>query len=202
MAADALVAEKGVSGFSLREAARKVGVDPAACYRHFQDKQAILQALARRGFTRLAGAMADALEARERHAPEQALMALARAYVGFALAHPAAFRVMFGPTGTDARDALLRGDYPEDRGAYALLQATIRTWARASRRDVDIDDASVSLWAGVHGVACLLVEGALRPADENEREHIVETLISTMIAGLGRGHARKPAPRRSGRSAR
>src|SRR5215813_328576 len=45
-AAEKLVADKGVAGFSLREAARDVGVDPAACYRHFRDKQAIIQELA------------------------------------------------------------------------------------------------------------------------------------------------------------
>src|SRR5688572_13436483 len=58
-AAESLVAKNGPNGFSLREAARMVGVDPAASYRHFKDREAILQAIARRGFTRLRTFMVD-----------------------------------------------------------------------------------------------------------------------------------------------
>ncbi|HEY6106105.1 MAG TPA: helix-turn-helix domain-containing protein, partial [Anaeromyxobacteraceae bacterium] len=45
-AAVRLVAERGVQGFSLREAAREVSVSPAAAYRHFEDKAALLGAVA------------------------------------------------------------------------------------------------------------------------------------------------------------
>src|SRR5262245_60423634 len=75
-AAESLVAEKGLEGFSLREAARAIGVDPAACYRHFHGKDEVVQALARRGFTRLVRRMERAV-GREPN-PEGALRALGR----------------------------------------------------------------------------------------------------------------------------
>src|SRR5689334_8708216 len=97
-----LVAERGPEGFSLREAAREVGVSPSAAYRHFADKEALLYALALDGHARLANAMERALGrvAGERgtaaHAAA-ALNAIGEAYVEFAVRHPSHFRVMFGP---------------------------------------------------------------------------------------------------------
>lgn len=181
-AADALIAEKGASGFSLREAARRVGVDPAACYRHFRDKDAILQALARRGFTRLAAWMADAVKGLR--APERMLLALGRAYVDFALTHPSSFRAMFGPTGEDARDSdLLRGAYPDHVSAYERLRACLRAWADARACRIDVEEASVILWSSVHGLAWLLMEGALRPP-EGHTPALVDAAVRTVLAGL------------------
>ena len=56
-----LVAKRGVEGFSLREAARAVGVSAAAAYRHFEDKSALLAELALEGLVRLANRMEDAI---------------------------------------------------------------------------------------------------------------------------------------------
>ncbi|MGC3997645.1 MAG: helix-turn-helix domain-containing protein [Anaeromyxobacter sp.] len=101
-AAERLVARHGPEGFSLREAARDVGVSPAAAYRHFADKTALLTALAVEGHARLAGAMERA-RARAPAAGTPAARAVAAfvaigdAYVEFAVKHPSHFRVMFGP---------------------------------------------------------------------------------------------------------
>src|ERR1700733_13819752 len=62
-AALALVAERGVEGFSLREAARTVGVSASACYRHFSDREELLAAVAHEGLDTLAEQMRRAAEA-------------------------------------------------------------------------------------------------------------------------------------------
>src|SRR5512142_3557657 len=58
-----LVSTRGVEGFSLREAARVVGVSAAAAYRHFEDRSALLKALAHEGLARLALRMEEAIAA-------------------------------------------------------------------------------------------------------------------------------------------
>jgi AcrR family transcriptional regulator len=189
-AADALVAEKGPAGFSLREAARVVGVDPAACYRHYRDREAVLQALARRGFTRLAAAFAEVVDGARRKKPVDVVRALGHAYVQFAFAAPSAFRSMFGPNGFDARDPRLRGDYRDGIGAYERLQRTIAAWAEADGLSIELEDASLSLWSGMHGFAMLVVDGALRFNHDAHRDRVVDSLLSTMISGLkARGRA-------------
>src|SRR5690242_16682619 len=94
-----LVAKGGVEGFSLREAARAVGVSPAAAYRHFADRSALLKAVAHEGLARLAGTMEEAVASAPgapgspaRAAAE--LRALGVAYVEFAVANASHFRVM------------------------------------------------------------------------------------------------------------
>jgi len=165
-----------VLGFSLREAAREVGVDAAACYRHFRDRDAVLHALARRGFTRLARQMEHAV-ARTR-SPQTALRALGRAYVAFASERPSEFRVMFGPNGLGARDPRLRGDY--ERGGFDILVETLRGW-KTGNPPAEIERLAMVLWAGVHGVASLVVDGAWRITDA-DRDAILDELLDRLLA--------------------
>lgn len=76
---------------SLRELARRVGVSANAVYHHFANKEALLAALAAEGFRRLARAqLSPSPEARS------PLHQAGLAYVRFAMAHPALFRLMYG----------------------------------------------------------------------------------------------------------
>lgn len=183
-AADTLVAEKGPTGFSLREAARIVGVDPAACYRHYRDRDAILQALARRGFTRLAATFADVVESARRKKPVDVVRALGHAYFQFAIATPSSFRAMFGGNGFDARDPRLRGDYRDGVGAYERLQRAIAAWFDADGLSLDLDDATLALWSGMHGFAMLVIDGALLFNHAAHRDRIADAVLTTLIAGL------------------
>jgi AcrR family transcriptional regulator len=184
-AADKLVAEHGPAGFSLREAARVVGVDVAACYRHFRDREDLLRHLARRGFTRLAAELAAAVERTRRSAPRRVIGELGRAYVAFALARPSAFRVMFGPTGVDSRDPVLRGDYPDGIGAFERLMRAIAAWGEVEDLAYDTEQVALVLWSGMHGVACLVLDGALRLSDD-QRTRLVESTLDSLIAGVSR----------------
>jgi AcrR family transcriptional regulator len=189
-AADALVAEKGPNGFSLREAARVVGVDPAAVYRHFRDREAVLQGLARRGFTRLAAAFAEVTDASRRKKPVDVVRALGHAYIQFAVSAPAAFRATFGGNGVDARDPRLRGDYRDGIGPYERLQRAVSTWADADGLSLDLEDAALTLWSAMHGFSMLVIDGALRFNHDAHRDRVADSLLTTLIAGFkvrGRG---------------
>lgn len=137
--ADAML-DAGDGAFSLREVARQAGVSATAAYRHFADKDALLASLAARHFRDFSEALAEV--------PFEAQGA---AYVRFALARPGRFRLMFGP--------LLRrmADHPElgpaSRAAFSAL---------ASRAGGE--QAGIRAWAMVHGLAHLLLDGAL-PGD-------------------------------------
>jgi AcrR family transcriptional regulator len=159
-AAERLVAEKGVAAFSLREAARAIDVDPAACYRHFRDRDDVLHALGRRGFTKLAERMEDAIA--HKRSPESKLRALGRTYVEFAIDHAAEFRVMFGPNGLPAFDPRLRGDYT--RSPFEIVLDTLRE--RRPHEGEGIEAQAMSLWAAVHGIASLVIDGGWKKEPE------------------------------------
>ena len=91
-------------GFSLTEAARLAGVSPAAPYRHFRDRDALLAEVARNGFERFA-AQLDVAWNNGVPTPFSAFETLGRAYLAFAREEPASYAVMFaGPRpGEDAK---------------------------------------------------------------------------------------------------
>jgi AcrR family transcriptional regulator len=108
--AEAMLRADGIDGLSLRELARQAGVSHGAPRSHFIDRQALLDALAERGFTRLTEDVRSALAARgSLHAR---FVRVARAYVDFAVEDAALMELMFqaktGAAAGPVRDASLR----------------------------------------------------------------------------------------------
>jgi AcrR family transcriptional regulator len=223
-----LVSRHGVEGFSLRESARAVGVSPAAAYRHFEDKTALLAALAVDGLARMAQAMEAAIDRvpDEPGTPARAvaeLAAIGTAYVEFAVANPSQFRVMFGPwcerlVGEDPPP----GTFPRDRDPYQILVDTLDALVRSGAvRPEAREGAEIAAWSSVHGLASLLVEGVIvfGPAERRapmemgveERRAALEQVLRAVLAALGAsglaprspGPAKlepRPAGRRSSRT--
>jgi hypothetical protein len=106
------------------------------------------------------------------------LEALGRVYVQFGVDEPAAFRAMFGPTGSEARDPKRRGDHA--RGPYEILEQVA---AEGQRGKVDTATAALILWSGVHGFASLIVDGAIRPT-ARERDRLLTELLDRLIAAV------------------
>ncbi len=137
---------------SLRELARNVGVSPTAVYRHFPDKKALLAALAVAGISRLGEAQRIASEAAG--GGPAGFAATGQAYVRFALAHSALFRLTFthgqhsGPP-TNGRDEASR-----------LLLAYAQQLAGP-----DAERLALQAWSVAHGLAMLMLDGLLPPDD-------------------------------------
>jgi AcrR family transcriptional regulator len=103
--AQLLLAEQGTAAVSLRELARRAGVSHSAPERHFANRQALLDALAVRGFTLLAEAMRQAV-ADHGDRLEDRFRAAAGAYIGFALQNAALLELMFASKADRADDAI------------------------------------------------------------------------------------------------
>ncbi|MCZ2831003.1 TetR/AcrR family transcriptional regulator [Modestobacter sp. VKM Ac-2986] len=169
-----LVREKGARGFSVSEAARRVGVSIAAPYRHFDDREAMLAAVATRGFTELQETLDGVADPGDQVVRA---VAIAEAYVGFALADTARFEVMFAAS-------IDKDRHPELLECAGRVQSGLQD---ALRELVGDDPAGVvrraaELWSIAHGVAALLVEDRLAhvvgPAGED-----------TVVAGAVRAWA-------------
>ncbi|MEN0139833.1 MAG: TetR/AcrR family transcriptional regulator [Rhodococcus sp. (in: high G+C Gram-positive bacteria)] len=147
-AAVELLEEDGAAELSLRAAARRAGVSTAAPYRHFSDRDALLSAVAAVGYQDLAARLAAA-----HPAPTTAddLAAIAIAYVQFALARPGLFRVMFAepcdPTS------------PERVAATTAIHEYVKSIVQKSFPDADPDAMADAVWALVHGLAFLHLDG-------------------------------------------
>lgn len=159
-AAEAIIEERGVEGFSLREAARRAGVSPAAPGHHFGDARGLLTAVAARAFRDFG----DALEAGDVGANRMArIRGQGLAYVRFALANRARFQLMW-------RKALLDRENPElvaagDR-AFDILDRTARGAAPPAGPDMIGLAPSIAAWSIVHGFVELALSGAFGTTPE------------------------------------
>lgn len=172
-AALALLDEEGADRIGLRQLARRVGVSPAAPYRHFAGRQALLEAVAAEGFRQFSGRM-DAARA---GLPEDGqLVGMAQAYVRFALEQPALFRLMFSRQVDKQVNADL---HAASREAYASLATA------AAREDVAAPaEAAVITWSFVHGLAMLLLDDQILGVSPENREDLVRNLAGRFVAGV------------------
>ena len=158
-----LLAVREVESLSLREVARGVGVSATSVYRHFPDKEALMTALALAGLAQLGAAQRTAAEAAD---GEGAFAATGRAYVRFALANPALFRLIFASPAL----AQARADGTMASEAAAMLAANAA--AAAARDGGEASLRAVRSWALVHGLAMLMLDGQV-PADEGLIDRVI-----------------------------
>lgn len=153
-AAEALLAERGPDGFSLREVARRVGVSNAAPAHHFADATALLTEIAATGFERLAAAMAQAASGVPD--PTERLLRMGEVYVQAAVDAPAMLRLMFHSDRVDRASPRLKaaGD-----AAYGALNDAVASLP--GRQDGDAYPDMAFAWSVVHGFAVLLIEQQL-----------------------------------------
>jgi AcrR family transcriptional regulator len=194
-----LMEAEGLGALSLREVARRAGVTHQAPYHHFADKGALMAALVAEGFGLLRDEMLLQL-AKAGPGAAARLAAIGVGYVGFALEHPAHFRVMFRPELAGTVTA------PEQREvtteAYRLLEESVAACVAeglASRAD---QQALVLLsWSLVHGLAALWLDGPLAaspgsaPVEPEALAHAVLGLFSRLLGAPRRTSRRRKTGR-------
>lgn len=180
----------GPDSLSLREVQRRAGVSPAAAYRHFRDREALLLAVAQEA----AGLLADHLAAALETAPvpvdapsgRARLLVACEAYVDFATRNPGAYRAVFF-SGEQVEELLTpskRAQGQTGDGGYNLLVATLQELAAATgSSSLDPWDPLV-IWACCHGLAMLRLDAALRSLSEqdfaNARDRVLRTIAGAV----------------------
>ena len=179
-----LIGEKGPAGFSFAEAARSAGVSPAAPYRHFRDRDALLADVAARGFelftARLEAAWNDGAPD-----PMRALDAVGRAYLAFARDEPAHYAAMF--------EAQLPPDLSRELTAasdqaFAVLRRAAEAVCARMPKDARPPSLMVGLhfWTMAHGTASLFARGdAARRKLPMPPEDLLEAEMLVYLDGLG-----------------
>jgi AcrR family transcriptional regulator len=186
-ATEALILERGVDGFSLREVARRAGVSPAAPSHHFGDARGLLAEVAYLGFRDFADALAaaDALGTD----PRSRLYEQGLAYVGFALRHPARFTLMFRQGAFGGGHAGLKA---ESARAFSILENAIRA-AIGAAQDAQLSPDGFGLllatWSMVHGFAHLALGGELDHAAAGRRVGILDTILPLTLKHLPTAHS-------------
>jgi len=169
-AARDLFLEAGEPGFSLREVARRVGVSPAAVYRHFEGKEALIFAACTQGFAVFSSYLLRALSAAT---PLDRALAACEQYRAFGLENPLDYRFIFM---SPAEQVHQPKEHTEPARGEAVLpqHSTFQFLVDRVRECMDAgvitrgdpEKTSLLVWAHLHGLVSLRLAGLLAPVGD------------------------------------
>ncbi|TCO69036.1 TetR/AcrR family transcriptional regulator [Rhodovulum euryhalinum] len=178
-----LIREKSPQGFTLTEAAKAVGVTPAAVYRHFQGREDLIAECARQGFVIFADLMEHAYQTGQPSALAS-LEAVGRAYLAFARKYPGHYMAMFESglslnANADLCTVANRASAVLERAAQALSRHI------PPEKRPPVAMVSAHIWAMSHGVVELYTRGTPGARAPFPAEDLLETGIGIYLRGLG-----------------
>jgi AcrR family transcriptional regulator len=181
-----LIAEKGPAGFTFADAARWAGVSPAAPYRHFRDRDALIADVARRGFEEFTGVLQAAWNDGRPDAMT-ALDRLGKAYLDFAKREQAYYSAMFEAGVAPDSDPQLREGGERAFGVLRMAAEKLVVLMPPQGRPPALMVA-LHIWSVTHGIASLFGRGdAARRALPMPPEELLEAAVLIYLRGLGLG---------------
>lgn len=156
-AARELAETEGWEAVTTRRLAERVEYSQPVLYSHFDGKDAIVRAVAMDGFRELATHLGRARQAGQ----EQALLAVCRAYLGFATERPALYQAMF-VLPTDLKFASAETPAP--------MRACFDEFVGCFRPDNERRELFAEvIWSALHGMAVLSDSGRIPAGGQEER---------------------------------
>lgn len=193
-AAAELAESDGPEAVTIRSAARRVGVTPTAAYRHFSGHQELLAAVRAEAMASLGRAIRHYLD-RLSESGDPVLDAVRRSaatgrgYVRFAVSEPGLFRTAFVRSTVPPPP---RDEQSED-DPFALLASSLDDLVKVGYLAPESRPmAEFAVWSAVHGLAVMLIDGALVDVSEEVRQLAVDRTIQLLSHGLGDGEHAMP----------
>jgi AcrR family transcriptional regulator len=189
-AATELVTCCGPAAVSLREVARMAGVSHNAPYRHFPTRQALLAAVAAKGFEMLGATLHDAVQHPD---PAGRLQCIARGYINFALDRRGIYQLMFSAE-------IRKDEHPELQAVASAGFQRLESSIASVNPKLDSRYATITAWSLLHGIAHLILDQQLRHETDGDERHaaFVHFATSILAAGLAHAEPEPPAERSTG----
>ncbi len=179
-AVDEIASRFGLEAVTLRGCAKLVGVSPAAAFRHYTDKRALLTAFAARAVNQLADAMEDA-KSKANEKGEREFLSVGMAYIEFTLNKPAFFRAMW-------REETI---YCQDQDYLAATERLAGYLKGGFVQTIDDDDPTnfstqeLLAWSCVHGLANLFIDGPVgKSKNHGEKLDLASDVIHQLMPAL------------------
>ncbi len=177
-----LVNEKGPTGFTLSEAAKRAGVTPAAVYRHFDGREDLIAECALQGFRIFGDLMEQAFDKGD--TPLAAFEETGRAYIAFARKYPGHYVAMFESGISLNRNPALYDASQRATGVLEKASAQLCLNLPEDRRPPPQMFAN-HIWALSHGVVELFTRGDKSTNCPIAPEDLLESGIGIYLRGLG-----------------
>ncbi len=180
-----LIVERGPHGFSLVEAATLAGVSPAAPYRHFANREALLAQVALSGYERFTKDLSQAWNDGQPD-PKTAFLRMGEVYLTFAQYDRASYIAMFeaGLSGNE-----IAGLEEAGNAAFSILTkaASVLGGSLPDGQSITPEMMGAHIWALSHGMATLFAvpcKGREKALVEDARA-LFESGMKIYLKGLG-----------------
>ncbi|GEL99187.1 TetR/AcrR family transcriptional regulator [Cellulomonas terrae] len=173
--ASAIVASVGATGLTVRDLAARAGTSPSAVYSLFGSREDLVRAVGDEAFARFAERLAAVPRTAD---PGADLLGLGLAYRENALADPHFYRVMFSATGAGLQDGT-RGPATSSTTFLVLRDAVARVLGDPS----GAEEPALGLWALVHGLVELELDGILPDGGEQRYAHVLRVAGQGILGG-------------------
>ncbi len=179
-AAQMLAAKTGWAKVTMRKVAEQIEYSPPTIYEHFQNKEAIITELARRGFRQLLMALQTVDELTI--SPEEKFLRMSKAYWDFAWQSPELYQIMYGLTNTHPSD----NSWPEAKETFRVLHLTVQAVMRVEYDAPELHDALLITWSLTHGMLSLALESQLDCGPERAAALLQQALRDLMTVWRSR----------------
>ncbi|MDD5158706.1 MAG: WHG domain-containing protein [Sulfuricurvum sp.] len=177
-----MIDKEGLDTITLRELTQRLGTSRTAVYRHFASKEALILGVIEKGYEHLNLLFTPIFQDRT-HSVAVRFEAMGRAYLDFAIEHPNLYRLLFGENFRQEREEIC--DYKDENqatGLYALIGLLTEAQEEGIIAQVNPMVQAAMVWASIHGLASLLIDGHLIMSDNMEA--IYEYSIGVLLKGL------------------
>lgn len=177
-----MVDTEGFDAITLRGITQKLGTSRSAVYRHFESKEALMKGVIEQGYAQLDELFTPIFRDKSRSVEERFEL-MSRAYLQFAIEHPNLYRLLFGERYREEREGIC--DYRDETqatGLYALIGLLLEAQEEGNVEKGDPMIQAATIWASVHGLASLLIDGHLMMSDN--LEEIYRYSLEVLLKGL------------------
>ena len=177
-----MVDKEGLESVTLRDLTQRLGTSRSAVYRHFESKEALILGVIKRGYEQLDLLFTPIFQDTTQSVAER-FEKMGRAYLDFAIAHPNLYRLLFGENFRQEREEIC--DYKDEKqatGVYALIGLLLEAQEERIIAQENPMIQAATVWASIHGLASLLIDGHLMMSDNLEA--IYEYSQGVLLKGL------------------
>lgn len=181
-----IIASEDVESLTLKALSEKTGTSRTAIYRHFKNKEALIETILRQGFDTFDSTVSPILEESNTELIDRFYRA-GKTLIAFAMQNPNLYRLLFGKRYAHIREEAMKIS-DEDCSGFASLKHAIEEGQKMGvLQQKDSYQQAIIIWASLHGLASLIIDGF------EDVETLHETLYTQMFEMILAGTLSKKA---------
>ncbi len=172
--------KEDVDKLTLKVLSDATGTSRSAIYRHFSSKDALMEEIIRQGFEEFDRVTSPML--RDQKTPlVDRFYNTSKVYIEWAKENPNLYRLLFGRKYAYIREEIL-SIKEETCDAFGALKCTVEEGQEKGilKKDDSLKQ-SVIIWASLHGLASLIIDGFMDVAELSDE--LVDDMFQSLLAG-------------------